>query len=155
VNVAAVVGLFATVLVTLYGQVRILMRMSADGMLPAFFARVDPRRRTPVGSTILCGVACAVVAAFVPIDVLGDFVSIGTLLAFLLVCSGVLVLRRTHPDAERPVRIPHVEWIAAGGLISSLALMATLPATTWLRLVVWLVIGVAIFFGYSRRRVVR
>ena len=90
-----------------------------------------------------------------PIDVLGDFVSIGTLLAFLLVCSGVVVLRRTHPDAERPVRIPHVEWIAAGGLVSSLALMATLPVTTWLRLVVWLVIGVAIFFGYSRRRVVR
>ena len=155
VNVAAVVGLFATVLVTLYGQVRILMRMSSDGMLPAFFARVDPRTRTPVGSTIVCGVACAIVAAFVPIDVLGDFVSIGTLLAFLLVCSGVVVLRRTHPDAERPVRIPHVEWIAAGGLISSLALMATLPVTTWLRLVVWLVIGVAIFFGYSRRRVVR
>jgi len=155
VNVAAVVGLFATVLVTLYGQVRILMRMSSDGMLPAFFARVDPRTRTPVGSTILCGVACAVVAAFVPIDVLGDFVSIGTLLAFLLVCSGVVVLRRTHPDAERPVRIPHVEWIAAGGLVSSLALMATLPVTTWLRLLVWLVIGVAIFFGYSRRRVER
>ena len=155
VNVAAVVGLFATVLVTLYGQVRILMRMSSDGMLPAFFARVDPRTRTPVGSTILCGVACAVVAAFVPIDVLGDFVSIGTLLAFLLVCSGVVVLRRTHPDAKRPVRIPHVEWIAAGGLVSSLALMATLPVTTWLRLLVWLVIGVAIFFGYSRRRVER
>ena len=155
VDVAAVVGLFATVLVTLYGQIRILMRMSSDGMLPPLFGRVDPRRRTPVGSTLVCGAACALVAAFVPINVLGDFVSIGTLLAFLLVCSGVVVLRRTHPDAERPVRLPHVEWIAAGGFVSALALMATLPVSTWLRLVVWLVIGLAIYFGYSRARVAR
>ena len=155
VDVAAVIGLFATVLVTLYGQVRILMRMSADGMLPTAFARIDPRRRTPVGTTALCGLVCALVAAFVPIDVLGDFVSIGTLLAFLLVCSGVVVLRRTHPDAERPVRIPHIQWVAGAGLVSSLALMAMLPLTTWIRLAVWLVIGVTIFFGYSRSRVSR
>ena len=155
VDVTAVIGLFATVLVTLYGQIRILMRMSSDGMLPPLFGRVDPRRRTPVGSTLVCGAACALVAAFVPIDVLGDFVSIGTLLAFVLVGAGVVVLRRTHPDAERPVRLPHVEWIAAGGVISSLALMATLPVSTWLRLTVWLVIGLAIYFGYSRARVER
>jgi APA family basic amino acid/polyamine antiporter len=155
VDAAAVIGLFATVLVTLYGQIRILMRMSSDGMLPPLFGRVDPRRRTPVGSTLVCGAACALVAAFVPINVLGDFVSIGTLLAFVLVGAGVVVLRRTHPDAERPVRLPHVEWIAAGGVISSLALMATLPVSTWLRLIVWLVIGLAIYFGYSRARVAR
>jgi len=155
VDVTAVIGLFATVLVTLYGQIRILMRMSSDGMLPPLFGRVDPRRRTPVGSTLVCGAACALVAAFVPIDVLGDFVSIGTLLAFVLVGAGVVVLRRTHPTAERPVRLPHVEWIAGGGVISSLALMATLPVSTWLRLTVWLVIGLAIYFGYSRARVER
>jgi basic amino acid/polyamine antiporter, APA family len=153
VDVAAIVGLFSTVLVTFYGQTRILMRMSADGMLPGRLGRVHPRFKTPVLTTVVCGIAGAIVAGLVPIDVLGELVSIGTLLAFLLVCSGVVVLRRTHPDAERPVRLPHVEWIAAGGFVSALALMATLPVSTWLRLVVWLVIGLAIYFGYSRARV--
>jgi APA family basic amino acid/polyamine antiporter len=152
VNVVAVVGLFATVLVTLYGQIRILMRMSADGLLPERIGRVDPRRQTPVATTVICGLAGAVVAALVPIDVLGDFVSIGTLLAFLMVCTGVLVLRRTHPDAERAVRVRYVGVVAGAGLVSSLGLMAMLPVTTWIRLVVWLLIGLAIFFGYSRRR---
>ena len=89
-------------LVTLYGQVRILMRMSADGLLPAGLRAVDPRRRTPVGNTLLCGLVAATVAALVPIDVLGDLVSIGTLLAFVLVCSGVLVLRRVAPGRRAP-----------------------------------------------------
>jgi APA family basic amino acid/polyamine antiporter len=151
VNVAAVVGLFATVLVTLYGQIRILMRMSADGLLPRRIGRVDPTTQTPVATTVICGVAAAIVAALVPIDVLGDFVSIGTLLAFLMVCGGVLVLRRTHPDAQRAVRVPYAGVVAGLGLVCSLGLMAMLPVTTWIRLVVWLLIGLAIFLGYSRR----
>ena len=102
VDVAAVLGLFATVLVTLYGQIRILLRMAEDGLLPPVFARVDPRRRTPVVNTLLCGAACAIVSAFVPISVLGDLVSIGTLLAFLLVCGGVVLLRRTHRRGRAP-----------------------------------------------------
>jgi APA family basic amino acid/polyamine antiporter len=150
IDVAAVVGLASTVLVTFYGQTRILMRMSSDGMLPPAFGRVSERLKTPVYTTIACGIAGGAVAALVPIDVLGDLVSIGTLLAFLIVCTGVLVLRRTHPDVERPFRVPHVEIIAPLAIVSSLALMATLPATTWIRLGVWLVIGLTIFFTYAR-----
>ncbi len=149
-GIAAVVGLFSTVLVTFYGQTRILMRMSADGMLPPIFNRVNPRFKTPVFTTILCGVAGGAVAALLPIDVLGELVSIGTLLAFTLVCAGVLVLRRTHPDVERPFRVPHVNVIAPLGLLSACGLMVTLPIETWIRLAIWLVIGLTIFFTYAR-----
>ena len=151
VGTTAVVGLFATVLVTLYGQVRILMRMAADGLLPPVFARVDPRRRTPVATTVLCGVVAAAVAAVVPIDVLGDLVSMGTLLAFALVCSGVLVLRRTLPRRRAPGARAARGVVAAVGLAGALGLMATLPVATWLRLAAWLVLGLAVFAGYARR----
>jgi basic amino acid/polyamine antiporter, APA family len=149
-GVAAVVGLFSTALVTFYGQTRILMRMSADGMLPPAFGRVSERFKTPVFTTIVCGAAGALVAALLPIDVLGDLVSIGTLLAFVLVCAGVMVLRRTHPDVERPFRVPYVHVVACLGLLSALGLMAMLPIDTWIRLVIWLVIGLTIFFTYAR-----
>jgi basic amino acid/polyamine antiporter, APA family len=149
-GIAAVVGLFSTVLVTFYGQTRILMRMSADGMLPPVFNRVDKRWKTPAFTTIVCGIAGGLVAALVPIDVLGELVSIGTLLAFTIVCAGVLVLRRTHPQIERPFRVPHVNVIAGLGLLSALGLMATLPIDTWIRLAIWLVIGLTIFFTYAR-----
>lgn len=151
VDVAAVVGLFATVLVTFYGQTRILMRMSADGMLPKVFSKISPKYKTPVFTTVVCGLAGGVVAALLPIDVLGELVSIGTLLAFVLVCTGVLVLRRTHPDAERPFRVPRVWIIAPLGILSALSLMALLPISTWIRLGIWLVIGLTIFFTYARR----
>jgi basic amino acid/polyamine antiporter, APA family len=149
-GVSAVIGLFSTVLVTFYGQTRILMRMSADGMLPPLFNRVDRRFKTPAFTTIVCGIAGAAVAALVPIDVLGELVSIGTLLAFTIVCVGVLVLRRTHPQIERPFRVPHVNVVAGLGLLSACGLMATLPIETWIRLAIWLVIGLTIFFGYAR-----
>lgn len=130
---------------TLYGQVRILMRMASDGLLPGAFARVDPRMRTPVTNPLLCGGVAAIVAALVPIDVLTNLVSIGTLLAFVLVCSAVLTQRRTHPDVERPVRVPHVKLVAGVGLVGALGLMATLGLATWLRLFVWLLVGLAVF----------
>jgi APA family basic amino acid/polyamine antiporter len=152
VDVAAVVGLFSTVLVTFYGQTRILMRMSADGMLPGIFNRIDPRFRTPAFTTVLCGIVGAIVAGLMPIDVLGQLVSIGTLLAFLLVCAGVLVLRRTHPGVERPFRVPHVSIVAGLGIVAALALIAMLPVITWIRLAVWLLIGLTIFFTYARHR---
>ena len=151
IDIAAVVGLASTVLVTFYGQTRILMRMSSDGMLPPVFARVSERFRTPAFTTIVCGAAGAIVAGLVPITVLGQLVSIGTLMAFLLVCAGVLVLRRTHPHLERPFRVPRVNLVAPLGILSALGLMVTLPADTWIRLAVWLAIGVAIFFLYARR----
>jgi len=150
VDVAAVVGLFSTVLVTFYGQTRILMRMSAVGMLPGIFNRIDRRFRTPAFTTVLCGIVGAIVAGLVPIDVLGQLVSIGTLLAFLLVCAGVLVLRRTHPGVERPFRVPHVSIVAGLGIVAALALIAMLPVITWIRLAVWLLIGLTIFFTYAR-----
>ena len=125
--------------------------MSADGMLPSLFNRLSARARTPVFTTVLCGIAGAIVAGLVPIDVLGELVSIGTLLAFLIVCTGVVVLRRTHPDAERPFRVPHLRVVAGLGILSALALMATLPVSTFIRLVVWLVIGLCIYFSYARR----
>jgi APA family basic amino acid/polyamine antiporter len=151
VDIAAVVGLASTVLVTFYGQTRILMRMSSDGMLPPAFGRVSPRYKTPTFTTIICGVAGAIVAGLVPINVLGQLVSIGTLMAFLIVCAGVLVLRRTHPNLQRPFRVKRVNIVAPLGILSALGLMLTLPADTWIRLVVWLAIGLTIYFFYARR----
>ena len=152
VNVAAVIGLFATVLVTFYGQTRILMRMSEDGLLPDRFGRVSPRFRTPVFTTVVCGIAGGVIASLLPIDVLGELVSIGTLFSFVLVASGVLILRRTHPDTPRPFRVPAVKLIAPLAILCSVALMATLPSDTWIRLGIWLLLGLAIFFAYGRRK---
>jgi basic amino acid/polyamine antiporter, APA family len=152
VDIAAVVGLASTVLVTFYGQTRILMRMSSDGMLPPLFGKVSKRFKTPTFTTIVCGAAGAVVAGLVPIDVLGQLVSIGTLMAFLLVCSGVLVLRRTAPNVERPFRVKYVNVVAPLGIVSALGLMVTLPTDTWIRLVVWLLIGMSIYFLYARKR---
>ncbi len=151
-NVAAVVGLFATVLVTFYGQTRILMRMSSDGLLPERFGRVSPRFKTPVFTTVVCGVAGAIIAALLPIDVLGELVSIGTLFSFVLVAIGVLVLRRTHPDTPRPFRVPAVKVVAPLAIVCAISLMATLPLDTWIRLFVWLLIGLIIFFAYGRKR---
>ena len=151
IDIAAVIGLASTVLVTFYGQTRILMRMSSDGMLPGVFGRVSARFKTPTFTTVVCAVAGAAVAGLMPIDVLGQLVSIGTLMAFLIVCAGVMVLRRTHPDLERPFRVRHIQVIAPLGILSALALMAMLPADTWIRLAVWLCIGLTIFFLYARR----
>ena len=152
IDIAAVIGLASTVLVTFYGQTRILMRMSSDGMLPPLFGRVSERFRTPTFTTGVCAVAGAIVAGLVPIDVLGQLVSIGTLMAFLIVCAGVLVLRRTNPELERPFRVKRVEIVAPLGILSALALMITLPSDTWIRLAVWLALGLTIFFLYARHR---
>lgn len=151
VDVAAVVGLFSTVLVTFYGQTRIFMRMSSDGMLPPAMGRVSKRFRTPVFATVLCGVVGGIVAGFVPIQTLTNLVSIGTLTAFLIVCCGVLYLRRARPDLERPFRVPAAPLTAGLGIVASLGLIVTLPVDTFIRLIVWLCIGLVIFFLYARR----
>ncbi len=149
-DVAAVVGLASTVLVTLYGQTRIFMRMSEDGMLPPAFGKVGAKTKTPHFSILVCGVAGGTVAALVPLSVLGELISIGTLLAFIIVSSGVVVLRRRYPDLERPFRVPALPLVAAAAILSSLALMATLPGATWIRLAVWALIGICIYFTYAR-----
>ena len=152
VSIAAVLGLAATVLVTFYGQTRIFMRMSSDGMLPDRLGQVSKRFETPTAATVVCAIAGAAVAALLPIDILGDLVSIGTLLSFTIVCAGVLVLRRARPDLERPFRVKGVWVVAPLGILFAIALMATLPVTTWIRLGVWLLIGLVIYFTYARRR---
>ena len=155
VNVSAVIGLAATVLALFYGQSRIFMRMSSDGMLPDALGDVSPRTQTPLAALAVCAVAGVLVAGLVPIDALVDLISIGTLLAFLMVSAGVLALRRARPDLERPFRVPAVRLTAAIAIVSSIALMVTLPIQTWIRLAVWLLIGIAIFFGYGRSRAER
>jgi APA family basic amino acid/polyamine antiporter len=149
-DVAAVVGLASTVLVTLYGQTRIFMRMSEDGMLPPAFGKVSGRTKTPQFSIILCGIVGGIVAGLVPLSVLGELISIGTLLAFIIVSAGVVTLRRRYPDLPRPFRVPALPLVAGTAIVSSLALMATLPGDTWIRLGVWAALGLCVYFLYAR-----
>jgi basic amino acid/polyamine antiporter, APA family len=151
IKVAALFGLFSTMLVQLLGQTRIFYSMSRDGLLPRIFAVVHPRFRTPHLSTVLTGVIIAVMAGLTPIAVLGQLVSIGTLLAFVLVSMGVIILRKTAPDATRPFRTPWVPGVPILGALICLAQMVGLPLATWIRLLVWLAIGLVVYFSYSRR----
>ncbi len=150
VKIGALAGLTTVILVLLYGQSRIFFTMSRDGLLPHMFALVHPRLQTPYRSQILIGVVVAVVAALVPIHVLGEMVSIGTLFAFVLVCGAVLYLRRSDAEAFRPFRVPGVPLIPLCGIVCCLLLMSGLPLATWLRLVIWLVLGLAVYFLYGR-----
>ncbi len=152
IKVGALIGLTTSALTALYGQGRIFFAMARDGLLPEAFCRVHPATRVPVASQSVIGLFTAAVAGLVPIDILGEIVSIGTLLAFCLVCVTVLILRRTDPDRARPFRVPAVTLTAGLGILSCLTLMASLPADTWIRLGIWLVIGLAIYAGYGRRR---
>ncbi|MBN9621516.1 MAG: amino acid permease [Actinobacteria bacterium] len=149
-DIAAVIGLASTVLVTLYGQTRIFMRMSEDGMLPPAFGKVGQKTKTPGFSIVLCGIVGGTVAALVPLSVLGELISIGTLLAFIIVSCGVVRLRRRYPDLERPFKVPALPLVAAAAILSSIALMATLPGATWIRLAVWALLGFAVYFLYAR-----
>jgi APA family basic amino acid/polyamine antiporter len=151
IKLGALIGLTTSALTALYGQGRIFFAMARDGLLPRLFCRVDPATRAPVTSQVVIGLFTAAVAGLVPIDILGELVSIGTLLAFCLVCALVLILRRTQPDRPRPFRVPAAVPMAVLGILSCLILMASLPADTWIRLAVWLVTGLAIYAGYGRR----
>jgi APA family basic amino acid/polyamine antiporter len=150
INIGAIAGLSSVVLVMLMGQPRIFYSMSRDGLLPAVFSKVHPRFRTPYVTTIVTGSVAAVVAGFFPIGLLGELVSIGTLLAFVIVCAGILVLRRTRPDIPRPFRTPLVPLVPILGILTCLGMMAFLPGDTWIRLIVWMIIGLVIYFAYSR-----
>ncbi|MGH1572985.1 amino acid permease [Methylobacterium sp. P31] len=151
IKIGALIGLTTSALTALYGQGRIFFAMARDGLLPEIFCRVHPVTRAPMASQLVIGLFTAALAGLVPIDVLGEIVSIGTLLAFGLVCTTVLILRRTQPERTRPFRVPAVKLVAGLGILSCLTLMASLPADTWIRLAVWLVIGLAIYAGYGRR----
>ena len=151
VKFAALAGLTTVIFVLLFGQARILFSMAQDRLLPRLFGNVHPRFRTPFASQALIGVIVALVGACFPIDLLGEMVSIGTLFAFLLVCVAVMHLRRSEPAAKRPFHTPGVPWVPVLGIAFSLLLMFGLPLSTWLRLIVWLVIGLVIYFGYGHR----
>jgi basic amino acid/polyamine antiporter, APA family len=150
VKLGAIAGLGSVMLVMLLGQSRVFYSMSRDGLLPEWAGKVHPRFRTPYISSITVGLFVAVFASVVPIGILGELVSIGTLLAFVIVCAGVWILRKRRPELRRPFRTPLVPLVPILGIGISFALMASLPLATWVRLFVWLALGMAIYFGYGR-----
>ena len=153
VALGAIIGITSVVLVTMLSQARILLAMARDGLLPkSFFGEVHPRFRTPWKSTIVTGVFAGLLSSLLPLRVLSDLVNIGTLLAFVIVCAAVLIMRRTNPGAKRPFRVPFVPIVPILGIVTCLILMFSLPAENWVRLMVWLLIGFVIYFGYGRRR---
>jgi basic amino acid/polyamine antiporter, APA family len=152
IELGAIAGITSVILVLLLGQPRIFYRMAADGLLPGVFSRVHPRFRTPHITTGLTGIVSATLAGLFPIGVLSELVSIGTLLAFVIVCISVIVLRRTRPDVPRLFRAPLVPWLPILGAIICIAQMIFLPVATWVRLVIWLVIGLVIYFSYGHRK---
>jgi APA family basic amino acid/polyamine antiporter len=151
VKIGAIIGMTSVILMSILGQPRIFMAMSRDGLLPPQLQRVHPTHHTPHVGTLITGVIAAFFAGVFPIDVLGELVSIGILLAFTAVCAGVLVLRRTMPEAARPFRVPFAPVTCTAGVLMCLALTLALPHDTWIRLMVWTGIGFAIYFGYGFR----
>ncbi len=151
VEFGAMVGLTTVILVLLYGQSRIFATMANDGLLPPVFGRVHPRLGTPWISQLTIGGAVAIVAATSSIEVLGELVGAGTLFAFILVCAAILYLRRTEPAMPRPFRAPGVPWLPMLGILSCAGLLAGLGTFTWIRLGIWLAIGLVIYLVYGRR----
>jgi len=152
VSVGALAGITSVLLVLLLGQPRILFAMSRDGLLPAAFSRVHPRYRTPYWTTLLTGSLVALAAALTPINVVAELCSIGTLCAFAIVSGGVLVLRYTRPEIPRPFRAPAFPVVPALGVLLCLYLMASLPLVTWLRFLVWLLLGLAVYASFGSKR---
>ncbi|MEV6165815.1 amino acid permease [Streptomyces sp. NPDC052052] len=151
ISFGAAIGLTTVCLILLLGQTRVFFAMSRDGLLPRFFSVTHPRFRTPYRPTILLGVVIAIVAGFTSINELAALVNIGTLFAFVVVALGVLVLRRTRPDLHRAFRTPWVPLIPVLSVAASVWLMLNLPVETWLRFILWMALGVVIYFAYGRR----
>nr|WP_199157894.1 amino acid permease [Pedobacter sp. ASV2] len=148
---AILIGYTSVILIDLMAQSRMFYSISKDGLLPKIFSDVHPKFKTPWKSNIMLCIFIALFAAFVPINVVGEMTSIGTLLAFLMVCVGILILRKTDPDAKRPFKVPLVPLIPILGILTCIAMMIFLPWETWLRLAVWLIIGLVIYFWYGKK----
>ncbi len=151
VATGVITGLTTVMLVLYYGLTRIIFAMSRDGLLPPFFATVNEKTHTPVRTTVMCGVIMAIMAGFIPLGALAELVNIGTLAAFVLVCGGVIVLRRLHPEMPRPFKMKGGIILPVLGVLSCGALIAFLPLVTHLRFLLWLAVGIVIYFSYSVR----
>ncbi|MGA2382141.1 MAG: amino acid permease [Gemmatimonadales bacterium] len=150
IKLGAIAGLSSVILVMLLGQSRVFYSMARDGLLPQFVNKVHPKFQTPYVTSIITGVAVAIAAGFLTIREAASLVSIGTLLAFVIVSAGIIVLRRREPNLPRPFKTP-VYWLTAPlGAVSALYLMASLPLRTWMRLLIWFVIGMVVYFSYGR-----
>jgi APA family basic amino acid/polyamine antiporter len=154
VKIGAIVGMTSVVLGSLLGQPRILLAMADDGLLPPAIARCHPRYKTPHVATVVTGVIFGLVAGVFPLDILADLISIGILLAFVVVCIGVLILRRTRPDVPRPFRVPWAPFTCVLGAVYCATMMRFLSDGTWLRLVFWTALGFAIYalYGFKHSR---
>jgi APA family basic amino acid/polyamine antiporter len=150
VKLGIICGFTTVILVMLLGQSRVFYAMSHDGLLPRVFSRLHETWHTPWRSNLIFMLGTGALAGLTPISILGHMTSIGTLLAFVIVCGGVIVLRRTQPDQKRPYRVPLSPVVPVLGILVCLAMMLSLDIDTWIRLVIWLVIGLAIYFGYGR-----
>ncbi|MGQ7852798.1 amino acid permease [Pedobacter sp. WC2501] len=148
---AILIGYTSVILIDLMAQSRMFYSISKDGLLPKMFSDVHAKFKTPYKSNIILCVFIGLFAAFIPMNVVGEMTSIGTLLAFLMVCAGILILRKTDPEAKRPFRVPLVPLIPILGILTCIAMMVFLPWETWVRLAVWLIIGLAIYFGYGKK----
>jgi APA family basic amino acid/polyamine antiporter len=151
ISVGAMLGITSVLLVMMLSQPRVWLAMARDGMVPeSFFGAVHPRFRTPWKATILTGVFVAAGGGLLPLRILADLTNIGTLFAFVVVCCAVLIMRRLHPEAERPFRAPLSPFVPIAGILTCLMLMFSLPPENWYRLVIWLAVGMTVYFGYSR-----
>lgn len=151
ITVAILAGFSSVILVMLLGQSRVFFSMSKDGLIPKVFSEVHPKYQTPYKSNLIFIVFVGLFAAFVPGDVVGDMTSIGTLFAFVLVCIGVIVMRKTDPDAPRPFKTPWMPFLPILGAVACLLMMVGLGAHNWERLIIWMAIGFVIYFGYSKK----
>ena len=151
IKCAAIAGLSSVILVLLLAQPRIFYSMANDGLLPPVFAKVHHRFRTPYVSQLLTGLVAVVLSGILPINKLGELVSIGTLLAFVIVCVSVVVLRKKRPELRRPFKTPFSPVIPVLGAVACAAQMAALPLDTWLRLIIWMAIGFGVYFAYGVR----
>ena len=149
VATGVIAGLTTVMLVLYYALTRILTAMSRDGLVSPFFSTVNRKTQTPVKNTVICGTLMAVMAGFVPLNALAELVNIGTLFAFVLVCCGVIVLRKTHPDLNRPFKMPYGIFLPVLGVLSCAALIVPLPWQTHVRFVLWLAVGLIIYFAYG------